>query len=116
VKVSADGHGVVSHAGVRMLRELADLTASRRNNSRLDKRDKVTLDSIRTHFGRHFPVQHFAKATYREILERRARENQAEFVEGIATALTPIAFLEAVLVKSYETLVWTRSWSSPCDA
>jgi hypothetical protein len=26
VKVSADGHGVVSHAGVGMLRELADLT------------------------------------------------------------------------------------------
>ena len=26
VKVSADGHGVVSHAGVGMLRQLADLT------------------------------------------------------------------------------------------
>ena len=26
VKVSADGHGVVSHAGIWMLRELADLT------------------------------------------------------------------------------------------
>ena len=26
VKVSADGHGVVSHAGMGMLRELADLT------------------------------------------------------------------------------------------
>ena len=26
VKVSADGHGVVSHAGVGMLREVADLT------------------------------------------------------------------------------------------
>ena len=63
MKVSADGHGVVSHAGVRMPRELADLTACRRNNSRLDKRNKVTLDSIRTHCWRPFPVQHFAKAT-----------------------------------------------------
>jgi len=26
VKVSADGHGVVSHAGMAMLRELAELT------------------------------------------------------------------------------------------
>ena len=26
MKVSADGHGVVSHAGMGMLRELADLT------------------------------------------------------------------------------------------
>lgn len=26
VKVSADGHGVVSHAGMAMVRELADIT------------------------------------------------------------------------------------------
>jgi hypothetical protein len=46
-----------------------------------------------------------AKATYREILERRARENHIDFLEGVATALTPIAFLETVMVKSYENLV-----------
>ncbi len=46
-----------------------------------------------------------AKATYRDILERRARENAVEFVEGVATALTPIAFFETFMVKSYETLV-----------
>ena len=50
-------------------------------------------------------VSHPAKATYRDILERRARENQVDFVEGVATAITPIAFLETTLVKSYETLV-----------
>ena len=46
-----------------------------------------------------------AKATYRDILERRARENAVDFVEGVATALTPIAFFETLMVKSYETLV-----------
>ena len=47
-----------------------------------------------------------AKATYRDILERRARENAVDFVEGVATALTPIAFFETFfIVKSYETLV-----------
>ena len=46
-----------------------------------------------------------AKATYRNILERRARENAVDFVEGVATALTPIAFFETFMVKSYETLV-----------
>jgi hypothetical protein len=45
-----------------------------------------------------------AKATYRDILERRARENAVDFVEGVATALTPIAFIETFMVKSYETL------------
>jgi hypothetical protein len=38
-------------------------------------------------------------------LERRARENQIDFIEGVATARTPLAFLETVMVKSYETLV-----------
>ncbi|MET0994156.1 MAG: hypothetical protein ABWY20_08780 [Mycobacterium sp.] len=46
-----------------------------------------------------------AKATYRDILERRARENAVDFVEGVATALTPIAFFETFMVKSYETRV-----------
>jgi hypothetical protein len=65
----------------------------------------VTVDSIRNHTARHFPVQNVAKATYREILERRAKANGVDFVEGVATAITPIAFFETVMVKSYETLV-----------
>ena len=60
---------------------------------------------IRNHCERHFPVQNVAKATYREILERRAKANGVDFIEGVATAITPIAFFETVMVKSYETLV-----------
>jgi hypothetical protein len=45
------------------------------DNNKLDKDDRVTIDSVRNHRGRHFPVQQTAHATYREILERRAREN-----------------------------------------
>jgi hypothetical protein len=45
-----------------------------------------------------------AKATYRDILELRAKANGVDFVEGVATALTPIAFFETFMVKSYETL------------
>jgi hypothetical protein len=48
-------------------------------------------DSIRNHTVRHFPVQQVARATYREILERRAREAQIDFVNGLATALSPMA-------------------------
>jgi hypothetical protein len=75
------------------------------DNAELDKCDRVTIDSVRNHCGRHFPVQSFARATYREILERRAKANSVKFIEGVATALTPIAFLETVMVRSYETLV-----------
>ena len=50
-------------------------------------------------------MQNVAKATYREILERRAKENSVDFVEGLATAITPMALLETVMVRGYETLV-----------
>jgi hypothetical protein len=65
----------------------------------------VTADSIRRHADRHFPVQNVAQATYREILERRAQENSVDFVNGVATAITPMALLETVMVRGYETLV-----------
>ena len=81
------------------------LRALGEDNAALDKGDRITIDSVRNHCGRHFPVQNVAKATYRRILERRAQENGVDFVEGVATAITPIAFFETVLVKSYETLV-----------
>ena len=74
-------------------------------NARLDKRDRVTTDSVRNHAARHFPVQNVARATYRDILEQRAQENRVDFVAGVATALTPLAFYETVMVKGYETLV-----------
>jgi hypothetical protein len=70
-----------------------------------DKAVGVTQDSIRRHAERHFPVQNVARATYREILERRAKENSIDFIEGVATAITPMALLETVMVKGYEKLV-----------
>jgi hypothetical protein len=78
-------------------------------NASLDPRDRVTIDSIRNHCQRHFPVQNVAKATYRDILERRARDNQVDFVEGVATALTPLAFIEVVMNKAFRTLVDDRT-------
>jgi hypothetical protein len=75
------------------------------DNGKLDERDRVTIDSIRNHTKRHFPVQNAAKATYRAILEQRAKQSGVDFVEGVGTAITPMAFLETVMVKSYESLV-----------
>jgi hypothetical protein len=71
----------------------------------LDRRDRLTVDSVRRHCRRHFPIQSVARATYRDILERRARENQIDFVQGVATALTPMAFFEVVMTKAFRTLV-----------
>ena len=79
------------------------------DNAHLDKRDQVTIDSVRTHTTKHFPVQQTAHATYREIVERRARENQVDFVEGVAIALTPFAYFEVVMNKAFRTLVDDRT-------
>jgi hypothetical protein len=81
------------------------LRALEQDNAKLDQRDRVTIDSIRCHTRRHFPVQNVARATYRAILEQRAKENGVDFVQGVATAITPMAFFETIMVKGYETLV-----------
>ena len=89
------------------------------DNAELDKCDRVTVDSVRNHCGRHFPVQNIARATYREILERRAKANGVDFVEGVATAITPIAFFEMVMVKTFRTLVDSTprsTWRPACGA
>jgi hypothetical protein len=64
----------------------------------------VTSDSIRNHTERHFPVQNVAKATYREILERRAREAQIDYVNGLTAALTPMALYEVVMNEAFRRL------------
>src|SRR6478735_4590839 len=86
------------------------------DNAALDKCDRVTIDSIRNYANRHFPVQQVARATYREILERRAKENSVDFIEGVATAITPLALLETVMVKGYATLVEEGTTVSYRDA
>ncbi len=75
------------------------------DNAKLDRCDRITVDSVRNHCARHFPVQNVARATYREILERRAQETGVDFVEGVGTAITPMGYLETVVARAYETLV-----------
>jgi hypothetical protein len=91
------------------------LARPRARQCQLEKRDRVTIDSIRNHTVRHFPVQQVARATYREIPERRANENNVDFIEGVATAITPLAFLETVMVKGFQTLVDERTTVSYRD-
>ena len=66
---------------------------------------ELSLDSVRNHATRHFPVQNMAQGTSREIVERRAAQNQIDFVNGLATAITPLAYLETIMVKGFQRLV-----------
>ncbi|MEV8221572.1 hypothetical protein AB0P16_03790 [Dietzia maris] len=69
------------------------------------EKEPISVDSVRRHADRHFPVQHVAGATYREILERRAREQQLHLDDGVRIALTPLAYFEAVMQRAFENLV-----------
>jgi len=71
------------------------------DNHELADDDRVSVDSVRNHARRHFRVQNLAQATYRETLQRRAHQNQIGTASGLATALTPMAFMEAVMAKSF---------------
>ena len=66
---------------------------------------ELSLDSVRNHANRHFPVQNAAQATYREIVERRAAQNRIDFINGATTAITPLAYLETLMVKAFQHLV-----------
>ena len=72
------------------------------DNAELDERDRVTIDSVRNHCQRHFPVQQVAKATYREILEHRAEGERRRLRQRRChrdhSHCVP---LETVMVKSY---------------
>jgi hypothetical protein len=75
------------------------------DNAKCDRRDRITVDSVRTHCRRHFPVLQTAGAIYRDIVERRAQENRVDFVNGVATALTPLAFYEVVMNEAFRRLM-----------
>ena len=90
------GSGATYRAVVRALAE---------DNEKLGKSDQVTMSSVRNHTQRHFPTQNVARATYRAILEERAKQNGVDFVNGLATAITPMALYETIMARGYQTLV-----------
>lgn len=73
-------------------------------NSELDEKDKVTYASIRNHHKKHFATHNTAAAVYRRILEKRAADADVDFVEGVKNAVTPLAYLESMMVKGYQAV------------
>lgn len=61
--------------------------------------DRVSLNSIRSHTKNHFNRDSAALKMYREIIETRALEQGVNFVEGAASALTPMAALDIIMNK-----------------
>jgi hypothetical protein len=74
---------------------------------------RVSLDSVRNHAKRHFPEQNVATALYREMVERRADQGEIDYENGAGTAITPLAYLEAMMVKGWQSLVRDDTEVSP---
>lgn len=63
---------------------------------------KITYNSIRSHQKNHMP---FEAQAIRDIVERRATEAQRDFIDGVGNIVTPVAYAEVVMKRSFENLV-----------
>lgn len=63
---------------------------------------RITYNSIRTHQKNHMP---FEAQAVRDILERRAAEASRDFIDGVGSIVTPVSYAEAVMQRSFETLI-----------
>ena len=74
------------------------------DNAELDKRDGSRSTRSETTAGGTSPCRTWPEPPTGRSSNAGQRRT-IDFIEGVATALTPIAFFETVMVKSYETLV-----------
>ena len=79
------------------------------NEAMDDSSDRVSLNSIRNHARNHFNRDSAALRMYREIIETRALEQGVNFIEGAASALTPMAALDIIMNKGLVDLQRPRS-------
>lgn len=74
-------------------------------NRSLPPRQRVNYEQIRNHAAKHFAVNDAAQAVYRRNLEKRAEEAGVDFVNGVGTAITPLALFDVILQRGYEKAV-----------
>jgi hypothetical protein len=63
-----------------------------------------TSDRLETHRARHFPIQAGAGSVWRAMLEDRAEAEAAHFERGVLNLVTPRAYLQVMLAKSFAGL------------
>lgn len=84
-------------------------------NAMLPQDRQITYNSINTHAKRHFPIQDTANAVYRRIIEKRAEEYEVDYVRGVGGALTPLAYLDVMMTKGFETMAQEGTRIDPAD-
>jgi len=82
-------------------------------NETKEKQERIGYNSLRTHAVKHFPVQASGRNVMRDIMEQRAAEQGIDFVEGVASIVTPMAIMDIVMHKGLERLVANRDPITP---
>ena len=70
----------------------------------MDQRERVTIDSIGVTPSGTFPCRTLRRPPTAQSWSG-GRVDGVDFVKGVVTAITPMAFYETVMTKGYETLV-----------
>lgn len=73
-------------------------------NKERPKNNKINYSSVWQHARRHFPIEEAARAVYREILEKRAIEQDQDFIAGTGSIVNVFSYLEAMANKGWETM------------
>lgn len=68
------------------------------------KNNKISYNSVLHHAKRHFNIQEPAQALYRSILEKRAKETEEDFAQGVGHHINHLSYLETMMVKGYTEL------------
>lgn len=82
-------------------------------NQKLPKNARVTRYAIQAHSANHFDLTHPSLAVYRRIVERRAAEVEQDWVNGVGSVVTTMAYLEVVGQKGFEALMEETTEVSP---
>lgn len=82
-------------------------------NVRRARRDQITYHSIRKHASECFELTRAAQIVFRKIMERRAKEQNLNFVKGVGHIVTIQAVLEVVMVKGFAAITDDRMPITP---
>lgn len=82
---------------------ILDMLSSINNNRPED--EKITRYSLRSHAQNHFDSQQPAVSMYSQIARRRAEQEGLDYETAVGSMLTPLAYYDTVMHKSYEDLL-----------
>jgi hypothetical protein len=97
----------------------ATVDSCRALNAQRPKNAQITYDAVRWHATHHFNVQEPARASWRNIMERRkvkhAQSDADMMADGVESLLTIFGYLEVLGQKGFQNLISDETIVSPIE-